>query len=127
MRSVSTSAIDGETRRWLDLHCGIPVEELTFGRLLSGNPLARVIIPRRLAAARRRLLALAAANPDLDSVYAVRADVFAARLRTFDPQRVQALERYSCAARARPSFTAADIRTHLHVGRLVAGYFGFAG
>ena len=62
-----------------------------FGRILSRNPLARVMIPKRLATARRKLLALADANPDLASVYTARAVVFAERISAFDPQRVQAL------------------------------------
>jgi tetrachloro-p-hydroquinone reductive dehalogenase len=84
-------ALDAETRRWLDLHYGFPIEELTFGRLLSRNPLARLLIPKRLAAARRRLLELAAAHPDLASAYTARATVFEERVRTFNPQTVQQL------------------------------------
>lgn len=83
--------VDAQTRRWLDLHYGYPIEELTFGRLLSRNPLARILIPKRLAAAQRKLLALAAANPDLASAYTARAAVFGERVRTFDPATVQQL------------------------------------
>jgi glutathione S-transferase len=85
------ATVDAETRRWLDLHYGYPIEELTFGGLLSRNPLARIMIPKRLAAARRGLLASATANPDLASVYTARAAVFADRIRAFDPKGVQAL------------------------------------
>jgi ganglioside-induced differentiation-associated protein 1 len=79
------SGVDAETRAWLDLHYGFPIEELTFGRLLTRNPLTRVMIPKRLQAARRRLVALAAANPDLAGLYDKRAEVFAARVIAFDP------------------------------------------
>ena len=66
---VSEATIDGETKAWLDLHYGYPIEELTFGGILARNPLARIMIPKRLEATRRQLLALAARNPDLAAVY----------------------------------------------------------
>lgn len=83
--------VDAESARWLGLHYSFPIEELTFGGLLAHNRLARIMIPKRLAAARRRLLAMANANPDLASVYAARAAVFGERLRVFDPASVEAL------------------------------------
>jgi glutathione S-transferase len=43
------------------------------------------MFPKRLAAVRRRLLACAAENPDLASVYTARAEAFAGRIRAFDP------------------------------------------
>jgi glutathione S-transferase len=46
------------------------------------------MIPKRLGAVRRRLLARAAENPDLASVYKARAEVFAGRIRAFDPASV---------------------------------------
>jgi ganglioside-induced differentiation-associated protein 1 len=173
--------LDAETRGWLDLHYGFPIEELTFGGFFSRNPLARLLIPRRLASAERRLRALAAANPDLADLYRARAELFRERVRTFEPEkaielyarrrrqaigfldRLQAcladerlvigpsdygladvvwtvflgriefaglgaeiarrasLEHYWQAMRARPSFSAADIWTRLHLGRLLAG------
>ncbi len=77
-----------ETKAWVDLHYGYPIEELTFGGILARNPLARIMIPKRLEAARRQLLAHAAANPDLAAVYQARAAVFAERVRTFEPDAV---------------------------------------
>jgi len=82
------SAPDPETKSWVDLHYGYPIEELTFGGILARNPLARIMIPKRLEAARRQLLAHAARNPDLASVYEVRADVFARRIKAFEPDAV---------------------------------------
>lgn len=173
-----------EARAWLDLHYGYPIEELTFGGILARNPVARIMIPKRLEAARRNLLALGARNPDLAEVYAARAAVFAGRIRTFEPDAVvklsqrrrsealgfmdrleqtlgdgrgvlvppaygvadvvwtvflgrmefaglgaeipkrPALARYWNAMRARPSFSAADIWTTFHVGRLIGGILG---
>jgi glutathione S-transferase len=82
------STPDGETKAWLDLHYGYPVEELTFGGLLARSPLARILIPKRLEATRRQLLAHAARNPDLAAVYEARAAVFAERTRILDPAAV---------------------------------------
>ena len=82
------STPDGETKAWLDLHYGYPVEELTFGGLLARSPLARILIPKRLEATRRQLLAHAARNPDLAAVYEARAAVFAERVSTFEPDVV---------------------------------------
>ncbi|HZD91535.1 MAG TPA: glutathione S-transferase family protein [Pseudolabrys sp.] len=80
--------LDAATRTWLDLHYGYPIEELTFGHLLSRNPFARWFIPRQLAASHRRLLALAEANPDLADAYRTRAAVFAGRAAVFDSKKV---------------------------------------
>ena len=44
------STPDDETKAWLDLHCDCPIEELTFGRIVARNPLARIMIPKRLVA-----------------------------------------------------------------------------
>ena len=178
------STPDRETKTWLDLHYGYPIEELTFGGILARNPLARILIPKRLEATRRQLLALAAKNPDLASVYEARAAVFAERVRTFEPDAVvklserrrteaigfmdrleqtlrdgraalvppaygvadvvwtvflgrmefaglgaeirkrPALARYWGAMQARPSFSAADVWTKFHVGRLIGGILG---
>jgi glutathione S-transferase len=175
---------DGETKFWLDLHYGYPIEELTFGGILARNPLARIMIPKRLEATRRQLLVLATRNPDLAAVYEARAAVFAERVRTFEPDAVvrlsqrrrteaisfmdrleqtmrdgravlvppaygvadvvwtvflgrmefaglgaeipkrPALARYWGAMQARPSFSAADIWTKFHVGRLIGGILG---
>jgi glutathione S-transferase len=86
--STPGSTLGGETKAWLDLHYGYPIEELTFGGLLARSPLARIMIPRRLEATRRQLLALAARNPDLAAVYEARAAVFAERVATFEPDAV---------------------------------------
>ena len=175
---------DPETKDWVDLHYGYPIEELTFGGILARNPLARIMIPKRLEASRRQLLAHAARNPDLASVYEARAAVFARRVRTFEPDAVvklsqqrraeaigfmdrleqtllddravlvppdygvadvvwtvflgrmefaglgaeipkrPALARYWRAMQARPSFSAADIWTKFHIGRLIGGILG---
>ena len=175
---------DGETKAWLDLHYGYPIEELTFGGILARNTLARTMIPKRLEATRRQLLAHAARNPDLAAVYEARAAVFAERIGTFEPDAVvklserrrseaigfmdrleqtlgdgravlvrpaygvadvvwtvflgrmefaglaaeipkrPALARYWGAMKARPSFSAADIWTKFHVGRLIGGILG---
>ncbi|MGH6990247.1 MAG: glutathione S-transferase family protein, partial [Stellaceae bacterium] len=88
---VADAGLDDETRRWLDLHYAFPIDQLTFGGLLSRNPLARMVIPKRLAAAERRLLRLAAANPDLADLYKARAALFAERVRMFEPAKVQRL------------------------------------
>ena len=173
-----------ETKTWLDLHYGYPIEELTFGGILARNPLARIMIPKRLEATRRQLLAHAARNPDLAAVYEARAAVFAERVSTFEPDAVvklserrrteaigfmdrleqtlrdgravlvppaygiadvvwtvflgrmefaglgaeipkrPALARYWSVLQARPSFSAADIWTKFHVGRLIGGILG---
>jgi ganglioside-induced differentiation-associated protein 1 len=156
---VSEATLDGETKAWLDLHYAYPIEELTFGGVLARNPVARLVIPRYLEAAHRRLLARAAANPDLAEVYEARAAVFAERVRTLDPAALMrlserrrteaigfmdrleqalraglgteipkrpALARYWRAMQARPSFSAADIWTKVHVFRLIGGILGIA-
>ncbi|TAL79144.1 MAG: glutathione S-transferase family protein [Beijerinckiaceae bacterium] len=181
---VADGALDAETKFWVDLHYDYPIEELTFGGFLSRNPMARIMIPRMLAAAHRRLLARVAAYPDLAGVYKARAAVFAERVRVFDPDKAvhlsqtrraeaigfmdqieshladgrgtlvpptygladvvwtvflarmefsglgaeidrrPALARYWRTMQARPSFTAADIWTRLHVLRLIGGILG---
>ena len=178
------AATDAETKAWLDLHYAYPIEELTFGGILARNPLARIMIPKRLEAARRQLLVHAAENPDLASVYEARAAVFAVRIKAFEPDAVVALSqrrrteaigfmdrleltlqdgrlvlvppaygvadvvwtvflgrmefaglgeeipkrpalaRYWAALQARPSFSAADIWTKFHIGRLIGGILG---
>lgn len=74
-----------EAKAWLDLHYGYPIEELTFGGILAHNPVARIMVPKVLDHARRRLLALATENPDLATAYEARAEIFAERIRIFDP------------------------------------------
>lgn len=183
---VSEATLDEETKAWLDSHYAYPIEELTFGGILARNPLARIMIPKRLAATHRSLLERAAANPGLAELYEARAAVFAQRVRTFNPDAVirlsqsrraetigfmdrleqtlhdgravlvppgygvadvvmtvflarmefaglgaeipkrPALVRYWRAMQARPSFSAADIWTKLHVFRLIGGILGIA-
>jgi glutathione S-transferase len=82
---VTDSGADAETKAWVDLHYSFAIDELTFGGILARNPMARIMIPKRLAAAHRRLVAYAAAYPDLAGIYRARAAVFSERLRIFDP------------------------------------------
>jgi tetrachloro-p-hydroquinone reductive dehalogenase len=88
---TSEATIDDETKAWLDLHYAYPVEQLTFGGLLARNPLARLLIPKRLEAIRRKLIARAAENPDLAIVYRARAAAYAERIRFLDPTSVMRL------------------------------------
>jgi ganglioside-induced differentiation-associated protein 1 len=88
---VSDATLDPESRAWLDLHDRFPIEELTFGGILARNPVARILIPGRLRNAHRRLLALAAENPDLAVAYETRAEVFAGRARIFAPTAAMGL------------------------------------
>jgi len=82
---VDETRLEGESRAWLDLHYALPIEELTFGRLLARSRMAQMMVPKLLGRARHRLLAHAAQNPDLAPVYEARAEVFAERIRIFDP------------------------------------------
>ncbi|MGH7102571.1 MAG: glutathione S-transferase family protein [Acetobacteraceae bacterium] len=84
-------APDGEAKVWLDLHYGYPIEELTFGGMIARNPMARILVPKLLSRAHRRLLAVAAENPDLRAAYEARAEIFARRVRIFDPASVMRL------------------------------------
>jgi tetrachloro-p-hydroquinone reductive dehalogenase len=88
---TAEAALDDATRGWVDRHYAFPIDELTFGWLLSWNPLARRAVPKTLAATEKRLRALAAEYPDLADVYGRRAEVFAGRVRTFDPEGVVAM------------------------------------
>ena len=85
---IKDDGLDAETKSWTDLHYSFPIDELTFGGILAHNPLARIMIPKKLAAAHRRLLNYAAVYPDLAATYRARAEVFAKRLRVFDPATV---------------------------------------
>jgi tetrachloro-p-hydroquinone reductive dehalogenase len=88
---TTEAALDDATRGWLDRHYAFPIDELTFGWLLSWNPLARGAVGRSLASTEKRLRALASAHPDLADVYLRRAEVFAGRIKTFDPDGVVAM------------------------------------
>lgn len=85
---VGEAGLDEETRAWVDLQYGYPIEELTFGGLLARSPVARIIVPKQLQSIRRSLLSRAAQNPDLADVYKARAEVFAERVRAFEPSTV---------------------------------------
>ena len=105
---------DAETASWLDLHYSFPIEDLTFGGFLAHHAVARAVVPARMAAAHRKLLRLAAANPDLANAYQARAAVFAERQRTFDPRRATQLE----AMRRAEAVTLLDrLDRHLADGR----------
>ncbi|WP_437905004.1 glutathione S-transferase N-terminal domain-containing protein [Sorangium sp. So ce327] len=88
---TTEAALDDATRGWLDRHYAFPIEELTFGWLLSWNPLARPAVRRTLVATEKRLRQLATEHADLADVYARRAEVFAGRVKTFDPGGVVAM------------------------------------
>lgn len=96
-RDIAEFALDvpeaarAETETWIDLHYSFPIEELTFGGILAKNPMARIMIPKLLASAERRLLAYAAAHPDLAELYKARAEIFAERLRIFSPADIISL------------------------------------
>jgi ganglioside-induced differentiation-associated protein 1 len=133
---VSEATLDGETKVWLDLHYAYPIEELTFGGVLARNPVARIMIPKYLEAARRRLLARAAENPDLAEVYEARAAVFAERVRTLDPAAVMRLSerrraeaigfmdrleqtlRDGCAVLVPPAYGVADVVWTVFLARM---------
>jgi tetrachloro-p-hydroquinone reductive dehalogenase len=85
--------VDAESAHWLDRHYAFPIDQLTFGWLLSWNPVMRWMVPRRLAAAHRRLEDLAIAHPTLAAAYAGRAAVFGERIEIFDPAKILALAR----------------------------------
>jgi glutathione S-transferase len=82
---VNEATLGAEVKAWLDLHYALPIEELTFGTFLARSRLAQIMVPKVLARIHRRLLELAVKNPDLAALYRARADVFANRLRIFDP------------------------------------------
>lgn len=84
----SPEGLDDETARWLSVHGAFPIEQLTFGWLMRRHRLLRRAMPRKLAAEEGRLRALAQEHPELAEAYLRRADVFAARRRTFDPARI---------------------------------------
>ncbi|WP_437796091.1 glutathione S-transferase family protein [Sorangium sp. So ce693] len=88
---TTEAALDDATRGWLDRHYAFPIEELTFGWLLSWNPLARPAVRRTLVATEKRLRQLATEHADLADIYARRAEVFAGRIKTFDPKGVVAM------------------------------------
>jgi glutathione S-transferase len=84
-------AATGEAKTWVDRQYAYMIEELTFGKLTSWNPIARKMIPRTMASQEARLRELASQNPDLAETYLRRAEVFAQRHRTFDAEKVAGL------------------------------------
>jgi tetrachloro-p-hydroquinone reductive dehalogenase len=87
----TNETLDGETARWVAKQYAFPIEELTFGSMLSWNPVARSVIPGLLAKTEARLHHLANLHPDLTEAYERRAGVFAARRRAFDPSAARSL------------------------------------
>lgn len=88
---TTEAQLDESSRGWVDRHYGFEIEDVTFGWLLSWNPLARRAIAPSLAKIERRIRELAVEHPDLADVYTRRADVFAKRVATFDPATVVAM------------------------------------
>jgi glutathione S-transferase len=78
-------AMDDPARRWVDELYAFPVDAFTFSWLMSWNPLARHVLPRKLAAIERSLCEHADSAPDLATAYRSRADVFATRCATLVP------------------------------------------
>ena len=76
-------AMDESARRWVDALYAFPVDGLTFSWLMSWNPLARRVLPRKLSALRTSLQRNAEQVPDLAEAYRSRAAVFAARCESF--------------------------------------------
>lgn len=89
--AFALGAIEGEAAAWVDRQYAYPIDELTFGRLLAWNPLARTMVPRSLAKSEAQFRALAQRHRELAPAYLRRAEVFAKRLRTFDPSTAMAL------------------------------------
>jgi tetrachloro-p-hydroquinone reductive dehalogenase len=85
------ASLDAATARWVDAQYAFPIEDLTFAWLLGWNALARRGVPRGLASAEATLRRHAQEHPDLAAIYLQRADVFAARQRTFDAKAVAGL------------------------------------
>lgn len=79
------AACSGAAGEAIARHYRFPIEDLTMSWLMGWNPAARRMLPRKLQAAQRQLLALAARHPELATVYRRRAEVFAERSRTFRP------------------------------------------
>jgi tetrachloro-p-hydroquinone reductive dehalogenase len=82
---------EDEAKAWVDRQYSYPIDELTFGKLTSWNPIARKMIPRSMSSQETRLRELASQNPDLAQAYLRRSEVFAHRVRTFDGAKVAAL------------------------------------
>ncbi len=79
---------DGATHGWVDRQYGFPIEDLTFGKLLTSKPFMGRFVSKTLAKSQARLLALANENPDLAERYRARAEKFAGRRKTFDPEAI---------------------------------------
>lgn len=81
--AAAVAAEDGLLRQLY----GFPVDMFTFAWLMGWNPIARFLIPRKLAKIRTDMLQLAEANPDLAEPYRRRAEVFGQRVAALsEPQ-----------------------------------------
>lgn len=74
---------EGPQAALVDLLYGYPVDAFTFSWLMRWNPVARRVVPRKLARIRDDMLALAAENPDLAETYRRRAALFDERATAF--------------------------------------------
>lgn len=83
LRRAFPQAEDGQAGEVLEALYRFPVDAFTFSWLMSWNPLARLLIPRKLARIRDQMLELAKANPDLAEAYRQRAAVFDQRVADF--------------------------------------------
>lgn len=81
----SARAMDPAARGWLDALYAFPIDALTFSWLMSWNPIARRVLPRKLAGMERALLRKADAEPELAAAYRSRAEVFAGRCTNLAP------------------------------------------
>ena len=90
-RAFGETACAGAAGEAIGRQYAFPIEDLTMSWLMGWNPVARRALPRKLRAARQRLLEFADSHPELADVYRRRADVFAARSTTFKIDGLPAL------------------------------------
>jgi len=83
LRHLFPNAEEGAAGELLDRLYRFPVDVFTFTWLMRWNPIARFMIPRKLARIRAQMLQLADANPDLADLYRARAAVFDHRVTEF--------------------------------------------
>ena len=87
----TSETLGSEATRWVAAQYAFPIEELTFGWMMSWNPIVRRVVPRMLARTEARIRGLAKQHPELTQAYERRAQVFAARRQAFDPSAVRSL------------------------------------